>query len=451
MRITVVGDSLLDEDVLGRVRGLSPDAAVPVLETREQRSRPGGAGLVAALLQRDGHEVRLVTALSDDSGGARLRRYLDGVEIVAVPSGAPTPVKRRLRADGRTICRVDESCDPAPPPRAHAEALEAVGDADALLVADYGRGMTADPRLRASLERRAAEVPLVWDPHPRGADPVAAARLVTPNLTEAAAAAGTRPRPADAGEAARRLSRRYGCSGIVVTLGEHGALLLERGGDEQRLPAEPVPDADTCGAGDRFAATAAAVLAAGGDRREAVAGAIAAAGAFLAGGGVSSLSFSPTPVPVEPGADARRVAAAIRASGGTVVAAGGCFDLLHAGHVRTLEAARGLGDCLIVCLNSDASVRRLKGAQRPIIGERDRAELLRALACVDAVLVFDEDSPETVLESLRPDIWVKGGDYSAEKLPETRLLASWGGRTVTMPYHLGRSTTGMADALARVG
>jgi rfaE bifunctional protein nucleotidyltransferase chain/domain len=133
-----------------------------------------------------------------------------------------------------------------------------------------------------------------------------------------------------------------------------------------------------------------------------------------------------------------------------VVATGGCFDLLHAGHVRSLAAARELGDCLVVCLNSDASVRRLKGEQRPIMAEQDRAELLLALECVDAVMIFDEDTPEAALQRLRPDIWVKGGDYNGEHLPEAELVESWGGRCVTVPYYPARSSTLLAEALAKV-
>lgn len=140
----------------------------------------------------------------------------------------------------------------------------------------------------------------------------------------------------------------------------------------------------------------------------------------------------------------------VRANGGTVVATGGCFDLLHAGHARTLSAARDLGDCLIVCLNSDASVHRIKGEQRPIVSEQDRAELLLALACVDAVMIFEEDTPEACLDELRPDIWVKGGDYQASQLPEASLVESWGGRCMTVPFHPARSTSILADALAKV-
>ena len=131
------------------------------------------------------------------------------------------------------------------------------------------------------------------------------------------------------------------------------------------------------------------------------------------------------------------------------MATGGCFDLLHAGHVTVLEAARALGDCLVVCLNSDESVRRLKGADRPLVGEEDRAAVLRALACVDAVLVFDEDTPERVLARLRPDVWAKGGDYEPAELPEAGLVGSWGGRVEILPYVAGRSTTALIEEVAQ--
>jgi rfaE bifunctional protein nucleotidyltransferase chain/domain len=138
--------------------------------------------------------------------------------------------------------------------------------------------------------------------------------------------------------------------------------------------------------------------------------------------------------------------AGTRTRGGTVVATGGCFDVLHAGHVATLRAARALGDCLIVCLNSDASVRRAKGPDRPVNSAADRAAVLSALDCVDAVEIFEEDTPEEILRRLQPDVWVKGGDYTIEELPEASVVTSWGGQTVVLPYLPGRSTT---EILAR--
>ena len=140
----------------------------------------------------------------------------------------------------------------------------------------------------------------------------------------------------------------------------------------------------------------------------------------------------------------------MRERGGTVVATGGCFDLLHAGHVGTLEAARALGDCLVVCLNSDASVGRLKGPDRPLVPEYDRAAVLAALRCVDAVVIFEEDDPRAVLRELRPDVWAKGGDYAIAELPEAATMAEWGGRAVVVPYVAGRSTTRLIE-VARAG
>ncbi|WP_107248067.1 D-glycero-beta-D-manno-heptose 1-phosphate adenylyltransferase, partial [Carbonactinospora thermoautotrophica] len=147
--------------------------------------------------------------------------------------------------------------------------------------------------------------------------------------------------------------------------------------------------------------------------------------------------------------DPFEVVSRVRAAGGTVVATGGCFDLLHAGHVSTLRAARALGDCLVVCLNSDESVRRLKGPGRPFVPQEDRAKVLQALECVDAVLVFDEDTPEAALDRLRPDVWAKGGDYADATLPEAALLARWGGQVVVLPYVDGRSTTNLARVVCQ--
>jgi rfaE bifunctional protein nucleotidyltransferase chain/domain len=137
------------------------------------------------------------------------------------------------------------------------------------------------------------------------------------------------------------------------------------------------------------------------------------------------------------------VADRVRAEGGTVVATGGCFDLLHAGHVATLEAARALGDCLVVCLNSDDSVRRLKGPSRPLVPQEDRARVLAALECVDEVVVFDEDTPVEAIRRVRPDVWAKGGDYAGADLPEAALLREWGGQAIVLPYLTGRSTTSL--------
>lgn len=451
--VVVVGDVLLDADLTGSAQRLSPDAPVPVVDVRDVQHRAGGAGLVARMLARDGHAVRLVTVLSDDGAASTLRRILGGIEVVAGPSGAPTPVKTRIRAGTHAVVRLDEGCAPAPVPDVTEQMLAALRGADVVVVADYGRGLTANAQLRAALAELAGQVPLVWDPHPAGTEPVPGVSAVTPNLPEALRAAGeaTGDLPAVL-RAAEVLLKRWRCRAVVVTLGEQGALVLPGSGLPQVVPATAVSADDTCGAGDRFAATLALELGAGTALEAAAESAVLAAGGFLAAGGVSALQReAPPPRLRSTSMDALHTVQEVRGRGGIVVATGGCFDLMHAGHARTLAAARRLGDCLVVCLNSDSSVRRLKGEARPIIGQADRTELLLALECVDGVLVFDEDTPETALDRLRPDIWVKGGDYRADELPEAALVKSWGGETVTVPYYPARSTTKLAAALARVG
>ncbi|MHA7262730.1 PfkB family carbohydrate kinase [Arthrobacter sp. TMN-37] len=453
MRVLVIGDVLLDADLSGAAERLSPDAPVPVVDVDTVLRRAGGAGLVARMLQRDGHDTELVTVLSDDGAAALLRAELDGITVTAGPSGAPTPVKTRVRAAGHPIVRFDEGCAPAPVPACTPQMAAALERAEVIVVADYGRGLMGNPDLRRALSRQVGRVPVVWDPHPSGADPVPGATAVTPNFGEAVRFAGVGgERTAAAAEAADRLRSRWQARAVVVTLGERGALVSADGALPQAIPAPAIAAPDPCGAGDRFAATLAVALARGKPLDAAAQEAVRAAAAFLSAGGVSSLRAPQAPpVLAVPGSDAVETARRTRAAGGTVVATGGCFDLLHAGHARTLAAARGLGDCLIVCLNSDASVRRLKGETRPIMPLEDRVELLLALECVDAVLVFEESTPENALGRLRPDIWVKGGDYAAADLPEARLISGWGGRTVTVPYIPARSTTRLAAALARVG
>jgi rfaE bifunctional protein nucleotidyltransferase chain/domain len=370
-----------------------------------------------------------------------------------------------------------------------------------VLVADYGRGVAAEPGVRAALVDLPARLPLVWDPHPRGPAPVPGARLATPNRAEAAGFAPEVPGPGLAAVTARArlLAERWAAAGVAVTLGPGGALLAEGAGAPLVVPAPPTPAGDPCGAGDRFAATAAGLLADGALPSEAVAGAVTAATTFVASGGATTVHLtargiatappapgvpgapephppipgppnregnpgpgngsaavhSPPPDPRPPGTPssalerAVRLIAAVRASGGTVVATGGCFDLLHAGHVATLRAARALGDCLVVCLNSDDSVRRLKGPERPLVRLADRVAVLEAVGCVDVVVPFDERTPEAVLRRLRPDVFAKGGDYALAELPEAALLESWGGQAVILPYLEGRSTTQLLKEVVR--
>ena len=464
--LVVVGDALLDRDLDGRVERLCPEAPVPVVDELRRGARPGGAGL-AAVLAAGNREVTLVTAVGKDEAGAELRALLRaaGVALVDIGLAGPTPEKLRVRSERRLLLRIDGGgTRPGKVGRLTEAARHALRQASAVLVSDYGRGVAAQPQVRRALAAACSSVPVVWDPHPRGPEPVERVRLVTPNGAEAAALV---PEPdgdslRTVGARACELRRRFAADAVAVTLGENGAVLAEGAAPPLLVPAPPVVGGDPCGAGDRFASAAALALCDGAPLADAVAAAVEAASAFVAAGGAGAFTLAPLDMSgglplrhVRPGQapapDAEALAQRVRAAGGTVVATGGCFDLLHAGHVSTLEAARALGDCLIVCLNSDASVRRLKGRDRPLVPQADRAAVLNALACVDAVAVFDEDTPEALLDRLRPEIFAKGGDYAAADLPEAPLLESWGGRTVILPYVEGRSTTRLLEEVVLRG
>lgn len=485
-RILVLGDVVLDRDVLGTSDRLAPDAPVPVVEVSAVRETPGGAGLTALAAAASGLAVTLVAPIAEDEAGVRLLTALRRrVSVVPLGHDGPTRSKTRVWSRDHQLLRFDTGGSGHPVDPDLEEVARELAAADVVLVSDYGAGVTRHEGLRALVAEVAGRLPVVWDPHPRGGAPVPGLALVTPNLAEARVSTGIPGGTPDA--LAGTLRDTWQVGAVVVTAGPRGAFLADHGSAALAVPAAPVTGGDPSGAGDRFAASAAAGIARGLTTFEAVAVAVADASAWVAGGGTAfreALGFShgpdgvlggglpdgltgagtgpaadrpttgPTAHPGGGAADATspeptavdRVVAAVRASGGTLVATGGCFDLLHAGHVASLRTARSLGDALVVLLNSDDSVRRLKGPGRPVVGQQDRARVLNALTDVDAVLIFDEDDPRAALARLRPDVWVKGGDYVGRELPESGLIAGWGGRIVLLPTLPGRSTTALLAA-----
>ncbi|TRW44731.1 PfkB family carbohydrate kinase [Georgenia yuyongxinii] len=474
-QVIVVGDAVLDVDIDGRVDRLCPDAPVPVLDVTDTRESPGGAGL-AALLCAAGARVTLVAPVADDDAGVRLTALLTGagVTVLALPHAGATRRKVRVRSAGQSLVRVDDG-GPGTPGGVPADAVAAaLAGADAVLVSDYGAGTTRHPVLRDLLARAARGTPVVWDPHPRGAPPVPGVTLATPNQAEALGRV-TQPAPPDV--VAGVLARQWEARAVCVTAGATGAFLAAAGTEPVFLPAVPVTGGDPCGAGDRFAASVTLALAGGALVSAAVVRAVADASQWVAAGGAEALRrrsragaarpTQPANLDGRPASDQQRtrppgtepadppsgrrladVAARLRVDGGTLVATGGCFDIVHAGHVATLQAARRLGDHLVVLMNSDASVTRLKGPGRPVVTAAERARVLEAFDCVDAVVVFDDDDPRAALERLRPDVWAKGGDYGATPLPEAETVRRHGGRVVLLPYRDGMSTTTIIERSA---
>jgi D-beta-D-heptose 7-phosphate kinase / D-beta-D-heptose 1-phosphate adenosyltransferase len=444
-RMVVIGDTLLDSDVEGRVDRMCPDAPVPVVDVEAQRWRPGGAGLAALLAARASHDVVLVTALGTDPPARLLADLLAShVELVQMPLRGTTACKTRIRTEGRCLLRVDAGDGRAGGAPARDRFPSVLDGAGAVLVSDYGRDVTADPAVRDGLLKVARQVPVVWDPHPRGALPVPGCRLVTPNEAEASGAMLT---SATGSTAAAALRGRWRCDAVAITLGARGAVLAT-GQDCTAVPVPELdipPDCDTCGAGDAFAAAVTGALLGGSSISAAVAAAVCSASEFVAAGGVASVHALPAGPPASPGC-AADVVARLRQRGGRLVATGGCFDVLHPGHLSLLRQARALGDALLVCVNSDESVRRRKGPGRPIVPATGRIALLEALEPVDAVISFDEDTPAALLETVRPDVWVKGGDYTISELPEEPVVRRHGGRVVIIPLLDGYSTSRLVSA-----
>jgi D-beta-D-heptose 7-phosphate kinase / D-beta-D-heptose 1-phosphate adenosyltransferase len=424
--IAVVGDLIVDRDVVGSVDRVAPDAPVPIVEHRLERVRPGGAGLAASLAAVDA-DVVFVTAASDAEADRRVIAHLRsiGVTVIATRRAAPVPQKIRVRTGDHVLLRIDRGARSASAVPFTRRVEAAIDGVDAILVSDYG-GEVARSIDPAWLEPRDGR-PLIWDPHRLGATPIAGA-VVTPNLSEALAwtdVDATNDPVATAITAGEALTSRWNAAATVITLGRAGALVISPQPALIR-PTGAGPAVDVCGAGDRFAATLALGLADRLGPADAAEAAVRSATAFVREGHDGW---------TEAGTDAFATGgAAETAEPRRVVATSGCFDLVHAGHIRMLSVARSLGDRLVVLLNDDDSVRRCKGTGRPIVPVAERAELLRALTVVDEVRVFSEDTPERVLRDVRPDVFVKGGDYRDVHLPETDVIAAWGGQTVILPY-----------------
>nr|WP_297426416.1 PfkB family carbohydrate kinase [uncultured Actinotalea sp.] len=490
--VVVVGDVLLDQDVDGRTERLCPDAPVPVLDVTARRTSPGGAGLTALLVAASGARVTLVAPLADDDAGRTLAAHLaTRMDVLPLGHAGGTRRKIRIRSAGQSLVRVDDGGPGAPTEVPVHRVREVLASADVVLVSDYGAGTTRDAVVRRLLAEVARHRPLVWDPHPRGAEPVPGTALATPNAAEARGAVADLPDAACLATEdvmAARLRARWSAGAVCVTAGSVGAFVASAGSEPLFVPAPAVSGGDPCGAGDRFAATAAVTLARGGSVADAVALAVRDASHWVADGGAegyrrrvadtgvadegpggraaspsypapgdtpaadpaAGLGDAPDVVRAEgpalravpgEGEDLAALAARLRSGGRRLVATGGCFDIVHAGHVATLQAARRLGDALVVLVNSDDSVRRLKGPSRPVVTARDRARVLEAFDCVDAVVVFEEDDPREALARLQPDVWAKGGDYGDAELPEAAVVRRHGGRVVLLPYLGGRSTT----------
>lgn len=474
-RILVVGDLLLDRYTWGNAERLSPEAPVVVLNAGEREDRLGGAANVAHMLHALEAEVVCAGVTGCDAAGDSLRNLLEAIDVdtsaVLVDPTRPTTLKERFlgKAAARhsqQILRVDTESREALASSLEADLIRRIQAelprVSAVLVSDYGKGICSPRLLRAVIDgARAAGAPVLVDPiRARDYGPYRGATLLTPNRVEAEMGSGHKVRTAeDAIGAAHELCRRLALEATVVTLDSDGMVVAWSDGRAHHFATRKRAVYDITGAGDMVLAMLGICLAGGAGIDDAVRLGNVAGGLEVEQVGVVALTREEIRrdliVAARTGVgklvavrEIGSLMAAARSRGQRIVFTNGCFDLLHAGHVAGLAEAADQGDRLVVGLNSDASVRRLKGPQRPVIGQAERAAMLAALASVDYVVLFDDETPAELIHQVRPDVLVKGISYAHKRIAGQEFVESYGGRVHLAHEVQGWSTTSLIERLA---
>ena len=468
-RLLVLGDVMLDKYIWGEVGRISPEAPVPVVRATHQSEQPGGAANVAMNLAKLGASVSLVGFTGGDADEALLATGLRGQGIdpgFVACEGFPTITKLRILGGRQQMLRLDSERLSARPDKHHdrllAKVLEELPKCDAVILSDYAKGVLAPAVCQAVIEAAKTKgIPVLVDPKTADFSRFNGATTICPNLQELSVAVGASSRPEGHDlesmlQAAESMVSEFDLEYLTATLSEKGIAVI-RPGHRFVAPAVARQVFDVSGAGDTVIAVLGLCLASGLAIEPAVQLANIAAGIVVGKVGTVPVEQHELLAALAPDIAlhaqdkvlnreelVRRVAV-WRSSGERVVFTNGCFDLLHVGHITVLEESRRQGDRLIVAINSDASVSGLKGPSRPVVGERERARVLAALAAVDAVVVFGEPTPMELILATRPDVIVKGGDYDESTVVGAKEVKSWGGRVAIVPIVAGHSTTRLIE------
>ena len=467
-KILVVGDVMLDRYYEGRVDRISPEAPVPILKVLNDFDRPGGAANVAINIAKLGLQVTLVGYVGNDPAADALASAVEhaGVVFKCVRSfSCPTILKLRALSQKQQIIRIDfeESFADEDHNQMVVELKEMISEFDAVVLSDYAKGTLHNASEIIDLCLSSGK-PVFVDPKGNDFLRYAGATMITPNLLEFTNVTGRYVDDEQFARAAHNLRRELRLKHILVTRGENGMGLFSDSGFDCHIDADAREVYDVTGAGDTVIATIAAAFASGSPMEQAVRLSNIAAGLVVARTGTSAVTAEEVIARLQDLAEHKMTdpIEAIRAAKGAghkIVMTNGCFDILHSGHVSYLEQAKGLGDKLVVGINSDASITRLKGKGRPINTLKDRMALLSALRCVDWVVPFDgsvdqdgtlQDTPLTLIKTIEPDILVKGGDYSINSIVGASDVIQHGGRVEIIPLVEGRSTTAIVNRLADV-
>ena len=460
--VLVLGDVMLDRYVHGEVRRISPEAPIPVVWARSRRSVLGGAGNVAENAAALGAKVVLVGLVGDDAAAAEIAAAIGGRfgnGLVRAP-GRPTTVKTRFMSGGHQLLRLDEEEWALAPAEAELRLLDAfraaLPAADVVVLSDYEKGVLSDAVLRGAIDAaRAAGKPVVVDPKRANFGAYAGATVITPNVMEVTRATGLfADDDAGAARAGEAALAQAGAEAVLVKRSEKGLTLVRRGQLPRHVPTRAVAVADVSGAGDTLVIAFALALAVGAEMPDAALLANVAAGLAVAKPGTATVSRAELAATLhreevlaidskvmELDAALAQIAA-WRARSEKVGFTNGCFDLIHPGHVRLLAAARAQCDRLVVGLNSDDSVKRLKGPDRPVQNEAARATVMASMASADLVVIFEEDTPERLIRAIVPDVLIKGADYTIDQVVGADIVQAAGGRVALIPLEAGHSTTG---------
>jgi len=474
--ILVIGDVMLDRYQWGEVKRISPEAPVPVVKVLSKTELPGGAGSVALNLSGLGCPVCLIGLCGKDEAGGRLKEILESKNIstfLQVDKERSTTTKTRVMANNQQLFRLDEEKSEQATPEIAQRILKQFKEKlplyRAVVMSDYGKGVLSSPEMCDQIISlcKKAKIPVIVDPKGRNWERYRNATCVTPNTAELELVAGQETEGNEQAllQCARSVRKKFDLENLLVTRGPEGMCLIIDDKREDIIPAENRRDVfDVSGAGDTVIATLAASLAAGFPISKAARIANTAAGIVVGKLGTQPVTFSELEMALKKsgriGSD-KNIAkifsldAAITqkqawlAAGEKTVFTNGCFDLLHPGHIDLLNQARVFGDHLIVGLNTDASVKRLKGAGRPILNENDRAAILGALESVSMVVMFDQDTPRELISALKPDILVKGADYRPEEVVGRNIVESYGGEVRLVELLEGYSTTGIVNSVKK--
>jgi D-beta-D-heptose 7-phosphate kinase/D-beta-D-heptose 1-phosphate adenosyltransferase len=469
IRVVVLGDVMLDRYVEGDVRRISPEAPIPVLRRTGGWAVLGGAANVARNVAALGGVAVLVGVVGDDAAGAEIAGIAAasaGVEgRLVVAAAGRTTVKTRFVSHGHQLLRLDEEVSAASPdadaPPLLAAFSAALDGAGAVVLSDYAKGVLSDTVLETAIAAaRQRGVPVVADPKRADLSAYRGASVLTPNQAEATLATGVAGTgDAEVAEAGRLALLRAGAEAVLVTRSERGLTLVRPDLPPLHLPTHAQAVSDVSGAGDTLVAALALAMAAGAPLPEAAMLANRAAGIVVGKPGTATVSAEELAAALRHGrldavdakladwTEARTRVACWRAAGLRVGFTNGCFDLIHPGHVRLLAAARAQCDRLVVALNTDASVRRLKGPSRPVQSEASRAVVMAGMAPADLVVLFDEDTPEALIEALLPSVLFKGADYTEDQVVGGAFVRAHGGEVRLIPLQAGHSTTGMVERM----